>query len=335
MILEQSLWPGMTRQGFGYQTQVIVRPGDQAEFPVTRAGLWLPKVELAELSHDVAIRVIERLSGVEGAGYRNSIAAVAIRSVTVDQDNGCWTSDDIHQADHSDALWDIAELDMRGRPLDAKIGKKAIQVCDNDECLNARHFDFTHRVENRDRLLEPIAQLYDIQPDGTIVPVWELGENSPVILPTIKQSMDDLRSIQRQCVPYVDTPARSLLTANGVSKITINPLTGCWTTRTYYTRPDDFTKSFMFDGYGRLGFGPLRKAEGQPDGRYLAHRVMWDATGHTLEAGKVLNHECGFHPCCYPAHLTQMTTAENNQHARRMNTVIRTGALQVQLPIDE
>lgn len=327
MILQESLWPGMTRQGFAHQSRVSVRSGDQALYPVTESGLWLPTTDVSVKSYEAALRLSDRLESYAPA-FADSLAVTALRAVAIDDETGCWHVEGLSDDERVDALWDIAELDMRGRPLDGKATKAVLQICERQDCMNARHYDFTHQVKNRDKLLMPDMNHYHTRRDGTVVPVWELSEGSDIVLPSVEQSMADLRALQLRCLPFIDESKLAPLTANAISKITIHPVTGCWMTRTYYNRPDDFDRGFMFDGYGRLGFGPSRKADGQPEGRFVAHRVLWDVFGRTLERGKVLNHECGFHPCCYPKHLTQMTTGENNAHARRMNAFLASGSIE-------
>lgn len=324
MILGESLWPGMTRHGFAHKTLVSIRSHDKESFPVTEGGRWLPTVAVSQQSFEAAQAQREHFERLV-PGFEQTLAAVALESVAFDDTSGCWKVDssDLDDEAHTNLLWSVAGLDMRGNVLNDPSSKDDIRVCDDPFCMNTRHYDFTHAVKNRHRLLVPPAEYYAEQADGRILPQWEAGEESPFLLPSVQESIDDLRSLQLQCVPYVDDPSHALLSPNAISKITVDERTGCWVTRTYYTRPDDFDKGFMFDGYGRLSFGPARKAAGQPSGPRVAHRVVWDAVGNTLHKGMVLNHECGFRPCCNPKHLTEMTSGDNNDHSRRMNGALR------------
>lgn len=323
MILEESLWPGMTRQGFAHKTRVNITPGDRALFPVTQEGKWLSTVDVSRRSFDVAEALVATLDK-DVPLFQDTLASIAMKHVSFNDENGCWPLELDDEAGHTEMLWQVAGMDMRGQVLNRRDTKRDIQVCDTEQCLNARHFDFTHQVKNRDRFLEVNPRHYETQEDGSILPVWERGEQDAFLLPSVEASQLALRALQERCVPYIHTPADAPLSPGSLSKITLDPITGCWVTRTYYNRPDSFEKSFMYDGYGRLGYGPALRAAGiGPAGRYMAHRVTWVANGGTLEKGKVLNHECGFHPCCNPGHLRQVTSAENNVHSRRMNLALR------------
>ena len=321
MILQESLWPGMTRQGFAHRTRVHVTGSDREAFPVTAEGQWLPTVNVSTVSLEKARTAVRRLE-LEVPEFRQSLASMALRTAESVDSTGCWVAD--MEGDHTDTLWQIAELDMGGPILDTKLAKAALRVCDLEECINARHYDFTHQVKNRTDLLAVDERFFETQSDGSILPVWEASQVSPFTLPSVEDSAKALRHLQQRCTPFVNNPLEAPLTAGSVSKITLDETTGCWVTRTYYTRPSDFVGGFMFDGYGRLGFGPSLQASGAgKPGRYVAHRVTWVATGNELEPGKILNHECGFHPCCNPAHITQTTSRENNFHSLRMHAAIR------------
>lgn len=323
MILEESLWPGMTRQGFAHKTRVHIKPSDRPLFPVTEEGKWLPAVEVSRKSYDAAEALVASLDR-DIPLFQDTLASIAMKHVSFNDETGCWPLEIDDDTGHTEMLWQVAGMDMRGQVLNRRETKRELQVCDTPQCLNARHFDFTHQVKNRDRFLEVDPRHYEALPDGQIIPVWEKGFEDGFVLPSVEASSLALRALQERCVPHIDDPREAPLSAGSVSKITLDPTTGCWVTRTYYNRPDTFEKSFMYDGYGRLGFGPALQAQGVgPAGRFLAHRVTWAANGGVLEKGKVLNHECGFHPCCNPGHLRQVTSAENNIHSRRMNLAMR------------
>lgn len=255
----------------------------------------------------------------------NNLAAVALRDVTLNDEAGCWLIDDynVEKAQHTIMLASLARLDMGGEVLNDLFKKDSLRVCDDQACLNPRHYDVTHRVKNRDRLLATEPRFYETRLDGSLLPLWEKDVPEPFLLPSIDESVYALRALQKRCVPHVQDPKNAPLSPNAISKITIDDTTGCWITRTYYVKPASFDKSFMFDGYGRLSYGPALKSVGYPVGPRMAHRVVWAAVGRELTPGKVLNHECGFHPCCNPDHMSQVTSRDNNNHARRMTAAIR------------
>lgn len=321
MILSGSLWPGMTRGGFAYSLYVPVSSRDRDAFPVTVEGeRWLSttavvKKELMAARHEMSMY------------SRRSLAARAFQRIDLDDTTGCWLSDlpDLADpAEHTKALWAIATLDMKGRfisgqPLDAPEDKEHLRVCDNPACLNARHYDFTHERPYRKRILRPDYRHYQQLEDGSILPLWE--KQTGVILPSVGAGVTLFRELQSQCIPYTDHPELAPLTGNGISKITIDPVTGCWPVRQYYTRPEDAGLSFQYDGYGRLGLGPGLRSEGERPYQQMGHRVLARAFGLTLEKGKVLNHECGFRPCCNPLHLSQVSYSKNVLHGRSMSKV--------------
>lgn len=324
MILSESLWPGMTRPGFAHKTLVPISRDDRDFFPATKAGKWLPRLEVSAASLLAAKASLQTLEA-RVPGMTDTLASQAIRDSELRDDTGCWLIDshDMEGSVHREALRQIATLDMGGPPLEDLSDVDSLRVCDEPGCLNARHFDLTHAVKNRDRLLRVDPRNYEQIADGMIMPVWEIDEAEPIVLPSLDASIVSLRALQHRCTPFIDDPRQAPLSPNAISKITIDETTGCWVTRTYYVKPAVFEKGFMYDGYGRLSYGPSLKAEGWPVGPRMAHRVVWAASGRALKRGMVLNHECGFHPCCNPDHLTQVTSRENNIHARRMTSALR------------
>ena len=245
------------------------------------------------------------------------MARAAFSTIECEADSGCWVAASISSdEEHTLALWEIADSDMGGTPLNPQGDKERLRVCDNPDCLNARHYDFTHRIPYRDRLLEPDYEMYRELEGGSIACLWE--EDTGVVLPSVEESIQIFRELQKRCVPYIDDPALAPLTANGISKMTVDNITGCMPVRMYYTSPNDFGKNFMYDGYGRIGVGPALRKPGEPTYQQMAHRVTYRAAGGELKKGWEINHECGFHPCANPGHLTQMSRAENIRHMNAM-----------------
>lgn len=317
MILPESLHPSITRGGFSYRTRVPVRQEDKEKYPVSEQGLWLPLLEVGARELTVAQARFDRVrpsSLTEG----ERLAQAAFRAVKMHDKSGCWIDDTLDAADHLEMLWQIADQDMGGSPLDEKseAAKKALRLCDEEGCLNARHYDLTHRKRFRDTLQVIEKSHFTILPDGRVLPIWEADQSQA--LPSVEDSKKALRELQLRCPPFTD-PEHSPLTANGISKITLEPTTGCWVVRMYYTRPNHHElRTFQYDGYGRLGRGKLIRREGTPANQALAHRVVWEAVGNILLPGAELNHKCGFRPCVNPSHLEQVTKSENNRHMYRM-----------------
>lgn len=311
MILSKSLWPGMTRHGFGFRSSVRIQSADRYEFPVTKSGLWLPLASVALKEFSIARSQIRR------SRLPNSMARAAFSRIEYMGDTGCWVSSSITtDEEHTLALWDIAERGMGGEPLNSAADKDSLRVCDTDGCLNDRHYDFTEKKSYRVRELKPDYEMYEVLEGGAIRCAWE--EDTGVVLPSFEDSEDIFRQLQARCVPYVDDPSLAPLTANGISKLTIDRVTGCMPVRSYYTRPNDFEQNFMYDGYGRIGVGPGLRRPNEPKYQQMAHRVTYRAAGGEIKRGWEINHECGFHPCANPGHLTQMTRSENIRHMNSM-----------------
>lgn len=318
MILPQSLHPGMTRGGFTYRNHIPVRSADIDNYPVTRHGLWLPTIKVGK-------RELEMAKARLGAETRpaftdpEALARAAIKGMAMNDMTGCWVSDGVVDASsHTSALWEIADQDMGGPPLDPETieSKEELRLCDDEGCLNARHYDFTHKKKYREELIRPNYHNFRTLEDGRILPIWEKSRRRA--LPSVADSIVALRKLQLRCPPFVDAQDAPL-TGNGISKITIDPITGCWMVRMYYTRPEHhLTPGFQYDGYGRLGRGKLLRPNGEPATQGLAHRVVWQAVGKKLIPGMELNHKCGVRPCANPSHLEQVTKSANNLHAHQM-----------------
>ncbi len=317
MILPESLHPSMTRGGFDYRTRVPVRKDDRYEYPTNEKGLWLPLVTVSRRELGAAQARFERVKPSRLTDGER-LAQAAFCAIKLDDLSGCWIDDSMDSSEHLETLWHIADQDMGGPPLDKKTdeSKDELRVCDEVGCLNARHYDFTHKKRYRDTLLTIDESHFITLEDGRIMPIWEVDVQQA--LPSVEDSKRALRELQLRCPPFTH-PDQSPLSANGISKITIHPVTGCWMVRMYYTRPDyRDLPGFQYDGYGRLGRGRLLRTNGAPANQALAHRVVWQAVGRKLFPDMELNHKCGFHPCANPSHLEQVSKSENNLHAYRM-----------------
>lgn len=309
----------MTRSGFSFKSRVPIHTGDQMNYLTAKSGLWLPTLAVSRRELDGALRFVGEFPSSPHITDKENLARAALLGVRLHDKTGCWVADDsVDEDDHSQALWEIADYDMGGPPLNPMTAesKKHLRLCDDEGCLNARHYDFTHRRPYRDTIITPNESDYTVLSDGRILPVWE--KRARFALPSLQSSKIALRALQRQCPPFVDVKAAPL-SGNGISKITIDPLTGCWMVRMYYTRPQyREMPGFQYDGYGRLGKGHIIRKKGEKATPMLAHRVVWLATGNRLVKGKELNHKCGVRPCCNPNHIEQVSKSRNNQHAYEM-----------------
>lgn len=200
-----------------------------------------------------------------------------------------------------------------------------VRSCDNDECYNSRHYEFDFsRPTLKERKIDIRPEQYYMQQDGSIVTVW--GDR----LPSIGRSLDYFMEFQRRNYPFVPL-AKSRLTPGSMSQIGFHPLTGCWESWQYYCKPDD-NVNWQFDGYGRLyqrftvteiDYDTGEVTRLQRRGHWLAHRVVWAASGRRLIKNQVLNHRCGYRRCCNPLHIEQVDHATNIIHGRRMQRAIR------------
>jgi HNH endonuclease len=317
MILPESLHPAMTRGGFAYRQRVPVRSEDRRRYPVSENGLWLPTMRVAQREFDAANTFFDNFEkSLSSLSDREELARAAFKGVRLHDKTGCWVaSDALDEGQHISALWQIAEYDMGGEPLNSQTAEqlKSLRVCDEEGCLNARHYDFTHRVQYRDSIAAPDYADYETHEDGSVVTIWE-GR----MLPSVVLSIEALRRLQLQCPPYAEE-RKAPLSGNGISKITLDPVTGCWLVRMYYTRPQyKEMPGFQYDGYGRLGKGPAIRKKSEPAKPMLAHRVVWLASGRRLLNGKELNHCCGVRSCCNYDHIEQVSKSSNGKHGRAM-----------------
>ncbi len=302
--------PSLTRSGVGYSHYLPVTGFKIEDFLKSKDDLWLPPMEVAAKELGIFKNLAKQaIIGVNRPGFNS------LESCELNEDTGCWMPDvGMNDSEHTETLWGIAEYDARGVLNLATLAvKQQIQLCDGVNCLNPRHYDFTPRLRNRWELLEPDERLFKTLPDGRIQTAW--GS----ILPSIEESIEELRKLQRACHPY-ESEKTGALTANSVSKITIDEHTGCWPVRSYYTRLDGFNS--QVDGYGRL-YPRITMRGFSHRGDALAHRVAWVATGRSLPPRHLeLNHVCGFRPCANPLHMEIVHRSDNINHSYEMRNAI-------------
>lgn len=317
MILPEALHPAMSRGGFAYEHGVSLgssRPGD---FPQTVNGLWLSQIEVSTNSLAAARGSFGKavLALGKDAHPATLRARTALDKAQFNDATGCWHSD---TPEHTEVLWTVATRDW-GVVLNPEDQKDQLRLCDSPDCIAPRHFDFTFRRDSRQWLYEPTPAFYRTLPGGRIRTVW--GD----LLPDPLRSIADFRKLQAKCPPFAPQ-AKSPLTANGISQVTWAE-NGCWPVRSYYTKPPGSVRVGT-DHYARL---TLRRHLGQNGentcAQMLAHRVLWIVSGRRLDQSKELNHLCGYRACAYPGHLREVTKADNNLHAARMQRAIRRLAL--------
>jgi hypothetical protein len=220
-------------------------------------------------------------------------------------------------------LW-LAEQEWGGPVFTEADELEYLKTCDEPECYNTRHHDIEFgRATLRERKVELNPGYYTERDDGKIETIW--GD----ILPTINDSLAYFIDFQRRNYPFV--PAEdSPLTPTSMSQLRFHPVTGCWETWQYYCKPQD-TLNWQFDGYGRL-YQRLENfidhdtgeiVEIKRRGHWLAHRVVWLATGHTFRSKHVLNHLCSYRRCCNPLHIEQVDNSTNVLHGRRVRAAIQ------------
>jgi len=299
----------MTRGGFApYERGVLLSQANPRDFPQTARGVWLPQLDVSINTFYEARHSFERrLAALGGKAHEATLqAGQALNNGEFDYQTGCWRASEQR---HTENLWTIATHEM-GRVLNPPTQKNDLEICGTSGCLNTRHYDFTFGITTRQALYEPVPTFYKTRPDGTVETIW--GD----ILPSVAHSIASFRLLQAKCPPYA-SESRSPLTANGISKITIHPVSGCWMVRSYYTNQRGT------DSYARLTMPHHLGKKGERTGaQMLAHRVLWLITGHTSNIDKDLNHLCGYRACGNTDHLQETTRSENNQHSRRMQAAI-------------
>jgi len=333
IILDRSLYPGITRSGGGLKSHVRITHEDINQFPetspITGDGVnvgrrWLPLLGTSELGLRTA-QEQARLQRIAGLG-----ASAALSSVLTLE--GCWVSKEFQAGamEHVDALWQLAESDTGHEVLDTPEEIEQIHICDDPGCLNPRHYNFTSKIEHRQQKAYPAYAHFKTDAEsGIVIPDWYA--NTGEYLPPVEESIDKFLRLRATCPPYTDG-AEAPLSASGISKIAIDPVTGCWLAQTYYLRPINDMRKFQYDGYARLGTGKGLQKRGFKSQQIMAHRLMayyygiHDTRKYSAEQGvggggdgrNEVNHRCGTRHCCNPEHLEMTTRAHNIEHSHKM-----------------
>ena len=325
----------MTREGSGTRSHVLVRQGDEARFPQTdpvsgdganSGRRWLPPVEV---SRHGLMSVIELIKANQNNMTKHLGQAAAFGASLTD--TGCWVSGEFtaRSLEHGWALWQLAELDIKHEVLDTVDEIYDIHVCDEPGCLNPRHYNFTPKIEHRQRKSYPEYEHFKADSAaGIIMPSWYSGTGEH--LQSVEESVASFLELRSQCEPYTDGK-NAPLSANGISKILVNRVTGCWEVQTYYLKPLNDESRLQSDGYARLGVGKGLQKRGLRNQQRMAHRIMAIHYGIITPAEdsdkKIeINHRCGTRNCCNPNHLEKSTRSRNIDHSKDMQEARRLAA---------
>lgn len=334
-IPERSLRTGITREGGGLKSYVRIHKDDLRCFPETSpiagGGInvgrrWLPLLGISELGLRTA-QEEARLRRITGLGASAALSSL----ITLE---GCWVSNEFKAGtpEHTAALWQLATNDIKHAVLDTPEEVGEIHVCDDPGCLNPRHYNFTSKIEHRQQKAYPEYEHFRTDEEtGIVIPDWYVRTGE--YLPPVAESISDFLEFRAQCAPYTNG-AEAPLSASGISKIAIDPVTGCWLAQTYYLRPINDERKFQYDGYARLGTGRGLQKRGLKSQQIMAHRLMAYHYGIVDPAGDApeddvsneehmrneVNHKCGTRHCCNPQHLEKSTRAENIRHSHGMRS---------------
>lgn len=249
MIIDAALYPAMSRRGFDDERWPSLPQSLPAEIPTTVEGRWLTAINTAQRELGRAtLHFLTYVASLEDKG----VVASDITSETLhllegaafNDETGCWVAEGPSADEHHEVLRTLATHE-RGRilNLDNTETTNELRICNDPSCLNTRHYDFTEGITTRQVLLEPDPNMYEVLASGRIKTRW--GD----ILPSVQDSIAYFRQLQAKCLPYTNE-AKSLLTAHGISQITINETTGCWAVRSYYSNARHQNGKDT-DGYGR------------------------------------------------------------------------------------
>lgn len=313
-ILPGTLWPGLTRYNRAIGSWKPILDRVLSPDMLDQNGVLLGDPDDSHRDLESLVDVISsknasnRLlrSPKQLAMIRKQIGHCAIT------EDGCWVA-----GSSLLSLREATELDTSHVILEKDQDHTEVRMCSTPECIYHRHYDVTLNVPSgRRELVYPNPNYY--QQDGPrIITAW--GDS----LPSVDKSRQALYEFQHRSVPFVPV-VESVLTAGGVSQISLLPHTGCWFVRSYYMTPtgQSAPKGWQYDGYGRLKI-PGPAAEKYKYAKYstLAHRIVWLLHTGVLKDPKkfVLNHRCGFRPCCNPGHLEELTPQQNNVHGIMMD----------------
>ncbi len=321
------LAPHHTRQSMGSRSRLYTEKHAPhiSDFLETSEGLWLLPRSIAERDRTGGIAVLGKLATIaetsEASGHVTDrlIKGSRLLGRTAITETGCMVNGLRRNQQLAKWVIQLAEWDWGSPSFDEADDIPYLHICDNDECYNPRHYDIEFsRPTLKERKVELNPNDYTFLANGHIRTM------SGDILPSLEESLKYFIDFQKKNYPFVPI-AKSKLSATSTSQIRFHPVTGCWEAWQYYCKPQD-NLNWQFDGYGRLyqkytaseidqETGEVIKT--QRRGHWMAHRVVWNATGRRFKKGHVLNHICSYRRCCNPLHLEQVTHGENTSHGAR------------------
>ena len=328
-IQPETMHPALTRGGLDSFQRLRIEgfAHNLGDFLQTNSGILLPPSGVVTRYQQLGS---ERLRSMADRSQIPRIASEIGRLSSVltgskITDNGCLVNRRIKPDNLGLYLTSLAEKDWGSPAFDGPNEIDEIRLCDCEECLNTRHYDFEFsRPTLRERRTEFDIRFYTKLPSGEIETIW--GD----VLPRPDISLAEFWGFVKKCYPYVSYE-KSVLSPTSVSQIRFIQQTGCWESWQYYTKPDNGL-NWQYDGYGRLN-NRFKVKHINPEtgeifyknrvGHMLAHRVVWGSSGRRLLDDCVVNHLCGYKICCNPLHLEQVKVGHNTAHAKKMHEAIR------------
>lgn len=328
------LQPHHTRASLGSRSRLYTEKyaPTVSDFIETEQGLWLLPASIAERDRAAgeialgALVVLQQGHDMPRSFVDKTAQASRLLGRTCITDTGCMVDGLRGNQQAPEWALRLGEWDWGSPSFDEPEDMPHLNVCGNEGCYNSRHYDIEFgRPTLRERKVELDLRNFVTEPNGSIKTIW--GDR----LPSVEDSLTYFIAFQRKNYPFVPYE-KSRLSATSVSQIRFRPETGCWEAWQYYCKPED-NLNWQFDGYGRL-YQKYRVTDVDPEtgevyhsqrrGHWMAHRVVWNATGRRLQKDRVLNHKCSYRRCCNPLHLEQVTQTRNNQHGREAQRAKRT-----------
>ena len=280
-----------------------------AEQDIARAD-WMAKVVAESGASQSIIRGYQKFSSILG---RSSISSI-----------GCVVGGLRGNQTPPETAIQLAEFEMRVPCNNTPEEVEHISLCGDDDCYNSRHHNIDFGASRIDmQRVELNPSWFSTRDDGMIETVW--GD----VLSSVDSSLRYFMEFQQSQFPFV-AYADSPLTPTPISQLSFHPLTGCWESYLYEKNMPGLSNAK--NGYGIMyarqapdvvdtDTGEITK--GYRRGSYLAHNLIWAATGRELVKEMDRNHLCNYTRCCNPLHIEQITPVENRKHGQAARRTIR------------
>jgi hypothetical protein len=326
------LTPAHTRKSFHHSSNPAsggsrlyvekLAPTPESFIVSPETGLWLLPAGVAEVD---VVRDSKRIEWITARrqNRRLELAARVLGRSSVDQ-MGCVVGGLRGNQTPAQLILELAELEMGTLTLNTGEDIPHISLCGNPDCYNARHSQLEFgSAKYAKRTVELNPHWYIPTDSGEIETIW--GD----ILPPVDVSLRYFIDFQRQNFPFVPID-RSALTPTPMSQILFHPLTGCWESFYYETNTSGLAN--IKNGYGvmyarqapdQLDYETGEITPGFRRGSVLAHNLIWQVTGHEVDANKERNHFCNYTRCCNPLHIEQINADDNRSHGHRARAIIR------------